>query len=132
MPAPDDRAAAPRRRLSARTIILFLLTLILSLRLWYGDGSRPGLCTRLAFAAQVRAHFAEWDRNHDGFLTVREVGALVPDVRIRYETAAALAAIHAVQRAADPRTRDTAFRRHELIRAALGDLIWIDVPPFST
>jgi hypothetical protein len=50
------------------------------------------------FAAQVEAHFAEWDLDHDGVLSFRELGELVPDVRIRDEAAAALAAIHRVQR----------------------------------
>jgi hypothetical protein len=55
---------------------------------------------RAAFAAQVEAHFAEWDRDQDGWLSFLETSRLVPDMSIRDEAAAALAAIHLVQRGA--------------------------------
>jgi hypothetical protein len=83
----------------------------------------------MSFAAQVRAHFAEWDLDRDGLLSMQEVGSLVPDVRIRGEAAAALAAIHAVQRIDDPRWSHAAFRREALIGARTIDLLRIDSPP---
>jgi len=67
------------------------------------------------FVAEVDAHFAEWDLDHDGALSFREVGALVPDVRIGDKAAAALAAIHRVQRGQNPRWHHAAFAREELI-----------------
>jgi hypothetical protein len=67
------------------------------------------------FAAQVETHFAGWDLDHDGALSFRELGTLVPDVRIRDEAAAALAAIHRVQRGKNPRWHHAAFTRSQLL-----------------
>ena len=50
------------------------------------------------FAAQVTAHFEEWDLDRDGALSFFELGRLVPAVRIKGEAAAALAAIHRIRR----------------------------------
>jgi Calpain family cysteine protease len=50
------------------------------------------------FLAQVAAHFERWDLDRDGALSFRETSRLVPDVTIRDEAAAALAAIHLAQR----------------------------------
>src|SRR5579862_9402581 len=42
------------------------------------------------FFAAVRAHFAAWDRNHDGQLTREEIEIDMQDARITGEAAAAL------------------------------------------
>ena len=67
------------------------------------------------FAAQVAAHFDGWDLDRDGAVSFVETSRLVPVATIRDEAAAALAAIHRVQRGrAWPRaafTRDDKLSR---------------------
>ena len=67
------------------------------------------------FAAQVAAHFAGWDLDRDGALSFLELGRLVPDVRIQGEAAAALAAIHRIQRGKNPAWHHAAFTRDDLV-----------------
>jgi hypothetical protein len=131
MPTDEGRDSTSRKRRAVRILVLLVLTTVLSLRLWNGDGTRQGLRVQAAFAAQVWAHFDEWDLDHDGVLTSREVAALVPCARIRGEAAAALAAIHQVQRSHHPRWSNAAFGRFELIGGGLVALLGIESPPFS-
>jgi hypothetical protein len=76
------------------------------------------------FAAQVAAHFDGWDLDRDGALSFVETSRLVPFATIRDEAAAALAAIHRVQRGRTwPRA---AFNRDDLIADGPGRR-----PPFE-
>jgi hypothetical protein len=52
----------------------------------------------LSFADQVEARFAAWDANRDGYVSFLETSRLVPEVWLKGEEAAAVAAIHRIQR----------------------------------
>ena len=51
-----------------------------------------------AFLTVVTAHFAAWDRNHDGILATNELDALVADPRVAKQEAAAVAALKRASR----------------------------------
>jgi hypothetical protein len=76
------------------------------------------------FAAQVAAHFESWDLDRDGALSFVETSRLVPVVAIRDEAAAALAAIHRVQRGKT--WHRAAFTRADLVADGPGRR-----PPFE-
>jgi hypothetical protein len=65
------------------------------------------------FAAQVAGHFEQWDQDQNGVLSFLETSRLVPDTSIRDEAAAALAAVHLVQRI--DRWFQVGFPRSELV-----------------
>src|SRR4051794_36556312 len=59
-----------------------------------GGGSGAGS----SFLAKVEGHFDEWDQDRDGGLSFAETSRAVPDISVRGEAAAAMAAIHLAQR----------------------------------
>src|SRR4051812_34001377 len=67
-------------------------------RLAADEPARSGTGSETGFAAVVEAHFDQWGHDQDGALSFLETSRLVPDTSIRGETAAALSAIHLVQR----------------------------------
>jgi Calpain family cysteine protease len=93
--------------------IVLVLGATLAPARWLDAGPTPG--DPDGFAAQVAAHFGEWDLDRNGTLSFRELGGLVPDVRIKGKAACALAAIRRVQRGKDPAWRHAAFSRDDLI-----------------
>ena len=95
-------------------------------------GSRVGtaaLAPRPAtrFADQVASYFDLWDDDGDGALSFAETSRRVPDTSIRDEAAAALAAIHLIQRF--QQWQHAAFSRTELM--APSDHATGHVPPFE-
>jgi hypothetical protein len=85
----DDLARGFRRALAAG-LLAALTGLVPMAAVGADDGG--------GFAAQVATSFDRWDLDHDGFLSFRETGSLVPDTTIRGDAAASLAAVHRVQR----------------------------------
>ena len=79
------------------------------------------------FADQVASYFDLWDDDGDGVLSFQETGRRVPDTSIRDEAAAALAAIHLIQRF--QQWEHAAFSRAELM--APPDHATGHVPPFK-
>ena len=94
---------------------LIILVLGATLALTHGLDAEAAPGDPNGFAAQVTAHFDEWDVDRDGALSFFELGRLVPAVRIRGEAAAALAAIHRIQRGKNPKWNHAAFTLVDLI-----------------
>jgi hypothetical protein len=67
------------------------------------------------FADQITSYFDLWDDDGDGRLSFEETSRRVPDVSIRGETAAALAAVHLAQRF--DQWKRAKFNRPELLAA---------------
>ncbi len=71
------------------------------------------------FLAEAKANFKDWDLNGDGALSFQETTRLVPRASFQDTSAAALAAVHLVQRR--PSWSRAAFSRNVLFAAPSGE-----------
>ena len=71
------------------------------------------------FLAEAKANFKDWDLNGDGSLSFQETTTLVPRASFQDASAAALAAVHLVQRR--PPWYSAAFSRNVLFAATPGE-----------
>lgn len=100
--------------LMSRQILLALLlsTALLSAR----DPETAADSDRSRFLAVVEAHFAAWDADHDGSLSVAEINQRVADPAVRGEAAAAIAALKRAARS--QKTGQAAFTLPQLTSMA--------------
>lgn len=98
--------------IAVRSLVCLITSALGAPAAWAGSGDQPSRKDP-GFAAQVEAHFDAWDYNRDGSLTFRETSQLVPLAGIRGEEAAALAAIHRIQRTRQ--WTEASFTRAELL-----------------
>jgi hypothetical protein len=91
--------------------VLVLLAVMLPAFPASGDDSQPPP----KFLAEAKANFKDWDQNGDGTLSFQETTRLVPSPSFHDTSAAALAAVHLVQRR--PSWSRAAFPRNVLFAA---------------
>ena len=84
--------------LAARLFLLAALALPAHRVVWGEDAPATVAPPQDSFIQQVEKHFAEWDANHDGTLTLTELDAAVGNPQIQGPEGAALAALKRASR----------------------------------
>lgn len=108
-----------RARIAAGRSIAFVALLVVAIAdARAGGGNLPDS----GFAGQVREYFAVWDYNRDGYLSFLETAQLIPVTAIRGEEAAAIAAIHRIQRGS--RWNQAPFTMAELLASDPPSASW--------